>query len=180
MKRMILGFLLLAGILVACEKNDKDTAFGTATIYMPQATAGGRYTVPSGLDSATRNYNIDATGKVNVILGASRSGLQGAGGYAVSVTADADTVAQLITAKILDPAKYVVMPNGLFTLPASLSVPAGKNEGSFYMTMDKAALKNYAGKTLVMGVELGNASAYPLQAGLNKVIVMVEVDKLPL
>lgn len=179
--RYTLPGILLLILLAGCEKDDKDTAFGEAVLYMPQATiAGLRYAVPSGLDSATRNYVIDASGKVNVILGVSRSGLQSYAPCTVTVQTDADTVQQMISDNILDAANHLLMPADVYTLPSSLDIPATGNAATFYLALDPVKLQSYTGKILVLAVKIGNPSAYTVNPAIGKVIILVDVDKLPL
>jgi hypothetical protein len=176
------GLVLLAGAMAGCEKDDRDETFGTASIYMPQATvATNRYAVPAGLDSATYNYKIDQAGdKVNVILGIARSGKQEAGAFAVTVTANPDTVANMISKSVLDPATHIVMPASLYTLPQGATVEAGKTATTFYLSINKTQLKTYAGKKLAIGVFISQPSNYILSPGGDKVIIIVDVNALKL
>ena len=174
--------MLLAAGLAGCEKDDNETTFGTVSIFMPQATvAATRYAVPSGLDSATYNYKIDAAGdKVNVILGIVRSGTQGTEAFSVAVAANADTAAKMISNSVLDPAVHVVMPAGLYTLPTEVKVATGKTGNTFYLSLNKTQLKTYAGKKLVLGVVISQPSNYVITPGTDKVIVIVDVNALKL
>lgn len=178
-------FLLLLALttgMAACEKDDSKQAFGNTNIYMPQATiAANRYTVPSGLDSATYNYKIDVQNdKVNIILGVSRSGRQDAGAFSVDVAANADTINQLMSSGVLDPAMYALLPASVYSLPQKLLVPDGSTSATFYLSVNKTQLKTYAGRKLALAVLIRNPSAYNIMAGIDKVIVIIDVNALKL
>jgi hypothetical protein len=176
--RNIFHAALLLLLASGCEKDDKNAGYGEPLLFIPQATIGGlRYPVPSGLDSATRNFKLEA-GKVKVILGVSRSGLQPLRNATVKLQPDTDTVQAMLNSKALDPAKHMVMPADIFALPATVEL---KGSGAtFYLELDAAKLKNFAGKTLVLAVKLADPSAFALNPAISKVIVLAEVDKLPL
>ncbi|MGN6509381.1 MAG: hypothetical protein ACTHLD_07955 [Chitinophaga sp.] len=179
MKKLCIA-VLFAGLLAAgCEKDDKNTAFGETVLYMPQATVGASYNVPSGADEATRNYKLDeASGKIKVILGVYRSGLGRDGAITVQVGTDADTVQKMITSGTLDAGAHLLMPAAAYSLPDAVNLPAGEGSVPFYLDLDAAELKNYPGKILALAVNIsGDNSVNP---ALRQVLVLVEVDKLPL
>ncbi|MBO9151764.1 BT_3987 domain-containing protein [Chitinophaga sp. GCM10012297] len=173
--------MLLAGLVAAgCEKDDKNTAFGDTVLYMPQATVGASYTVPSGLDAASANYKLDAaSGKVKVILGVYRSGKEQGDAISVQVGTDADTVQKMIASGALDPAKHLAMPTAVYTLPSSVDLPSGAGSAAFYLELDVAALKNYPGKILALAVNI-SAGDNRVSPALRQVLVLVDVNKLPL
>lgn len=180
--KYIAGFAIVAGSLFAasCEKSDSAQDFGSTNIYMPQATvSSGMYLVPSGRDSSSFNYKIDGT-KVNVMLGVYRSGKSVLQAYTVDVVANADTINTLINNKVLDPNTTVVLPSTMYTLPSTLAVKDGDNKTTFYLSIDKAQLKNYPGKKLAIGVKLTNPSKYTLNPALTSTIVVINVDAIPL
>jgi hypothetical protein len=175
---------LLAAVLNGCEKDASSQAFGNdaTQIYMPQATiANLMYAVPAGLDSATYNYKIDAVNnKVNIILGVTASGAHAPGNYTVNVVANTDTINQMITNGVLPAATTQVLPAGIYTLPQTVSVPAGQTAASFYLSIDETQLKTYAGETLGLEVVLNNPSQYVLNTTINKTIILINVSALNL
>jgi hypothetical protein len=182
----ILFIAVVTGIVVcSCEKAASEEAVGFSKIYMPQAIfkSGGatnNYPVPSGSDSSTYNYLIDAKEKkLNIILGAAVSG-PGDGGYSVDIKVDNDTIQQLFTTKVLDTALYKLMPASMYSLPANLEVTGGDRTGTFYLSVDIAQLKldQYIGKYLVLAVELANPSKYELNGAISTTIVIIDVNAL--
>lgn len=173
---------VLSGAIIGCEKDASEEAFGKSVVYLPQAAyANLRYEVPMGKDSATKNYFVDASGeKVNIILGVLRSGMETPAAYSVEVKPLEDTVSKLITNGVFPSATHLVMPSTLYQLPSSVSVPAGSYGTAFYVSLNKAALKSYAGKKLLLAVGISNPSMYQLSPGLNKVIVIIDVNALNL
>ncbi len=185
-----LSILVITVIFVGCEKNDSDEEFGYSNIYIPQAlTSGGtnlNYLVPAGLDSATYNFQIDKkNNKLNVLLGVTRSGKQSLDSYSVKVSTNSDTITQLIGSGGLkvdpDNTKAVVLlPAEAYTLPQTVSVPAGQYGESFYLSVDINQLKTYAGKKVALAVILTNPSMYTLNTAKNKVVIIINVDALHL
>jgi hypothetical protein len=182
----IFAVALIAAVFFAgCEKDDSSAGFGFGYIFMPQATVANKnYLVPQGKDSTNFNYIIEDA-NVKVLLGVSRSGKIDAEAYSVSIKANADTVTQLIANGLIkvdpDKAKVVeLLPADAYTLPQKIDVAAGKVSGSFYLTIDKAKLKTYAGKKVALGVEVNNPSKYMLNQAINKVVVIINVDALKL
>jgi hypothetical protein len=181
------GFLILAAFFFAaltgcCKSDDNGQVFGIPVIYMPQAMQSGGisllYAVPTGLDTATRNYVVDeAQGTLEVILGVSRSGMQAADGYTVKVSADADTVNAAIGAGKL---QAVSLPEKDFSLPTSVDVPAGKNGATFYLSVDLDQLKTFAGKKVAVAVRVSDPSRYTLNKEYSETIVDIDVDALNL
>lgn len=170
----------VAVFAISCEKSDSDQDFGSANIYMPQATvSNGMYAVPTGRDSSNLNYKIEGS-KINVVLGVYRSGKSVLQAYTVNVTANTDTINTLINNKVLDPNTTVVLPSGLYSMPSNISVKDGDNKATFYLSIDKAQLKTYAGKKLAIGVKLTDPSKYTLKPSLSTTIVVINVDALPL
>lgn len=181
MKQSIIIIFLLS--LWACKK-DADS-YGIANIYMPQAlnVSGGinaNYAVPTGTDSSTYNYSIDATNeKLNIILGVAQASTFKAEGYTVNIVTDADTIELLKFNSILDNTT-LLMPASLYTLPASVSVPAGQSEATFSLSLDIAQLKSsdYAGKKLALAVRIKSAGKYGVASNAGVTIVIVDVDAL--
>lgn len=181
MKQSIIIILLLS--LWACKK-DADS-YGIPNIYMPQAlnVSGGisaNYPVPTGTDSSTYNYTIDATNNtLNIILGVAQASTLKPAGFTVNVVTDADTIALLKFNNILD-ANTLLMPASLYTLPGSISVPAGKSEGTFYLSLDIDQLKSsdYEGKKLALAVRLQSTGQNVIASGAAVTIVIVDVDAL--
>jgi hypothetical protein len=181
MKQSIIIIFLLS--LWACKK-DADS-YGIANIYMPQAlnVSGGinaNYAVPTGTDSSTYNYSIDAsTGKLNIILGVAQASTYKSEGYSVNILTDADTIALLKFNSILDN-KTMLMPASLYTLPASVSVPAGQSAATFSLALDIEQLKSseYEGKKLALAVKIQSTGKYAVASNAAVTIVIVDVDAL--
>jgi hypothetical protein len=167
-----------------CEKDASSQGFGNdkAQIFMPQANIASLiYAVPSGLDSATYNYKIDAqNNKVNIILGVAASGAQALSAYTVNVVANTDTINQMISSGALPAATTVVLPSSIYTLPATVTVTSGLSAAPFYLSIDKTQLKTYAGKTMALEVLINNPSKYTVNTSINKAIILINVNALNL
>ncbi|MCS3797578.1 DUF5013 domain-containing protein [Niastella sp. OAS944] len=181
----LLAIITTATIISSCEKAASEKDYGFSKIFMPQAIfkSGGtsiNYPVPSGTDSSTYNYEIDAKEKkLNVILGATLSGVNNEG-FSVDIKVDNDTIQQLLTTNVLDPALYKILPASMYSLPASLEVAKGALSGTFNLSVDIPQLKldQYIGKFLVLAVKLANPSKYELNGALSTTIVVIDVNAL--
>ena len=174
---MALLFVLLSG----CDK--KSTNYGLNVIYMPtSAVSGGlnlNYTVPAGLDSATYNFTKDSiTNKVTVFLGVLVSGQKASHGFTVNVSVNKDTTNQIIASGSI--ANAMLLPDNLYTLPASVTVPANTNQASFALQInDYNALKTACkGKMALLTVVVSNPTFYSLNNLTNKTVVIIDVNKL--
>ncbi len=181
-------FLLLSAILSisACKKADSELDYGTTTIYMPQAVirSGGvnnQYPVPTGTDSSTWNYRIDAArSRMDISMGAALSG-PGSDAFSVEVRANNDTIQQLLAAGVFNPATHMLMPASMYTLPVKVEAVKGARAGFFKISVDYKALKTaaYAGKFLLLAVKFANPTTYQLNASLSSAIVVIDVMKIP-
>lgn len=179
----LLLIVLTTVLLLSCEKNDQDQDYGDPKIFIPQSLTSGsnlNYFVPKGLDSASRNYIIDVTNnQVNVLLGVYRSGKVNDDSYSVNISTRPDTINTLIASNLLT--NTVLLPEGLYKLPSSVTVPDGKNATSFYLAINSSLLKaNYSGKRVALAVAATNASKFSLSPVNNKVIVIIDVNALKL
>lgn len=181
-QRVFLILAILFALLSGCDKDPVVRSVGDNVIYMPQAAyANMRYEVPSGLDSATRNYKVvDSENKVHIILGVLRSGSQPPEEFSVQIKPLEDTASALIDNGTFPAATTSVMPASIYELPATVTVPGNKYGATFYLSVDKAKLKSYAGKKLLLGVGIEKASRFSINSKLDKVIIIVDVNGLKL
>jgi hypothetical protein len=164
--------------LSSCAKGDGDKDYGVEKVYIPQAMADGGitnvYNVPSGEGEYTYNFAIKEE-TVEVFLGVLRSGKQAGQAFSVDVVVNDETSAAQ-AAKL----GAEVMNAGMYTLPEKVSVAAGTNSKTFNLSLNKAALKEQAGKKLVLCVGLANCTAYEISEKAAEVTVLVNVDALNL
>ena len=181
--------LIVTIAFVSCEKIDSDKAFGYSQIFIPQSTVSGgqnlHYLVPTGANKDTYNFKVDTLGnKVNVLLGVSRSGLEAYDTYTVNIETCTDTINTLIANGGINTVASAIpvqlLPETVYTLPASVSVPAGKYSESFYLEIKLDVLKTYVGQKVALCIAITNPTKYTLSATNNKVIVLIDVDKLKL
>jgi hypothetical protein len=165
--------------------------FGIASIYMPQSMQSGNpasivYNVPAGMDSATYNYVIDTpNNKVNIVLGVLRSGKIANEAYSVTVLTNTDTINAAIANSSLvgnpDPgAPIVLLPASAYSLPATVAVPNGSNQATFWLSVDKDQLKSFSGNKVALAVYLTKPSRYQLNSVHSQTIVLIDVAALHL
>ena len=164
--------------LSSCAKGDGDKDYGVEKVYIPQAMADGGitnvYNVPSGEGEYTYNFAIEEE-TVEVYLGVLRSGKQSGKAFTVDIVVNDENSAAQATklgAEVMDP--------GMYTLPEQVSVAAGSNSKTFHLSLNKAALKEQAGKKLVLCVGLANCTAYEISEKAADVTILVNVNALNL
>lgn len=184
----IISCLLPVTLLVSCQKDDSAKDYGTPLIYMPQSInvslgTNANYLVPTSSNALSpegMNYvSDDDNNKTNVILGASLSGTAG-GAYSVDIKVNPDTIQQLLSNGTFNDS-YVAMPASVYTIPTRLDV-LGNGSGTFYLMVDNGVLTNpaYAGKHLLLAVEIANPSRYDLNKSRATTIVDFSIpDLLP-
>ena len=164
--------------LSSCAKGDGDKDYGVEKVYIPQSMADGGisnvYNVPSGEGEYTYNFAIEAE-TVEVFLGVMRSGKQSGEAFSVDVVVNDETSAAQ-AAKL----GAEVMDASIYTLPEKVSVAAGSNSKTFHLSLNKAALKEQAGKKLVLCVGLANCTAYEISEKAAEVTILVNVNALNL
>lgn len=179
-------FLSVIMAISACNKADSELDYGTTSIYMPQAVirSGGvnnQYPVPTGTDSSTWNYRIDAArSRMDISMGAALSG-PGSEAFSVEVRANTDTIQQLLAAGVFNPATHMLMPASMYTMPVKVDGVKGARAGFFKLSVDYKALKTaaYAGKFLLLAVKFANPTTYQLNPPLSSAIVVIDVMKIP-
>lgn len=185
-RRIIYSLLsILVVTALSCKKEDSKKEYGFSKIYMPQAiiASGGtdnNYPVPAGVDSSTYNYIVDkANNKVHIILGAALSG-PASGAFSVDISVNTDTIQKLLTNGTYNSATYLAMPAAMYTIPTKLNVAEGSNGGVFRLSLDIDQLKStaYAGKFLLLAVNISNPTRYELNKSLSTTIVVLDVNSL--
>ncbi|MDP4240697.1 MAG: hypothetical protein Q8904_14635 [Bacteroidota bacterium] len=171
--------LLTIFVYISCEKSDNQQSWGQSKIYMPQSsiTNGGssnNYAVP--MNNGISNYLLDTVkNTIDIDLGVYRSGLEALQSYSVKVAADVDTTNKIIAGGSIPNA--VLLPADVYTLPTSVSVPDGKREAAFHLTIDRAKLianyGSYYNKKLILTVRISNPSRYVINQSLSKTIIVI-------
>ena len=175
---VLFGFILASALFFSsCEEDDNKKEWGYSLIYMPQASIlnGGLvnndYPVPLNNNAATKNYELDETGKIlKIYLGVYRAGLEKLESYSVQIAVDAAATAAAATAS-----NRVVLPEGSYTLPAQITVPKGEREANFLLTVDLNKLdESYATRRIVLVVGISNPTRYELNEDLSKTTVVID------
>ena len=173
-KYCVLVIAVCAGfIFKACKR--EVPMYGDAYIYMPQATASGglsnMYIVPSGGGALTYNLKPD-NGKIEIVLGVSRSGTEQGKDFTVDVAARNDETNNFISSGVLPNA--VALPEGSYSLPAQVTA-TGSNHATFYLSVDSAMLMNDLSYRAEAGIAVGisNATAYTISDNNITMVVIV-------
>lgn len=174
-----------------CEKEAGSLDYGAPVIYMPQSLQSGTstsivYNVPTGYDAATYNFVIDTpNNKLDIILGVLRSGKVANDAFSVAILTNPDTVTAAIANGSLvgspDPTDSIVLlPSSAYSLPATVSVPSGSNQATFYLSVDIGQLQALSGKKAALAVYLDKPTTYPLNPANSETIVVIDVNALNL
>jgi hypothetical protein len=167
--------------LYSCTKDsDNLNEWGNPWIYMPQAAVlnGGSTNVfPVPNTGPSKNFVLDTIeNSIKIILGVTRSGLQKFEPYTVDVAADIHSTDSIISSNSVS--NGIKLSSEVFSLPENVSVPAGSNGNSFYLTIDRKKLLDlygsFYGKKFVLVVRISNPTAYELNPKLSQTIVVID------
>lgn len=157
-----------AGLLAAsCEKADSDKPWGNALIYMPQANYSP-YTVPNSGDETNVNQNWRfEDDRVLIFLGVYRAGLEELEEYSVNISTGTEVLENT-----------TLLPASEYTLPSSVTCPAGKRDATFYLSVDLAFLQANSATDYSLRVTISDPSRYSLNENLCSTDVFIDTDAL--
>lgn len=160
---------LMIVTLFSCGEADSEKEWGSARIYMPQATYGNnKYIVPNGGTIAQHNLNYAVSGdRVNIFLGVYRSGLMALEAYSVKINWSNPSQAG-----------YTCLPEGVFTLPEQVSVISGNREKTFYLSVDLNFLRDNKGTNYSLAVSLSDPTNYSLNTDVSTTFVLINTTLL--
>lgn len=171
-------------VVVSCEYNEvvDNVDFPEQTIYMP-AAINGVYDISVKIDpvaspteGAVGRYTIDNNAnKLNVQLGAYRSGVSKEGDFTVDITFNNDSVSQMISSGQLQSTE--VFPLEKASLPTSIKVTDGKDFATFNLGIDIDFVKNNPDKQYAIGVKI-SSSERKVNTKLGTTIVLVKTSSL--
>ena len=166
---LIVWLPLIMVTFCSCGEADSEKEWGSARIYMPQATYGdNKYIVPNDGTATQHNLNYAVSGdRVNIFLGVYRSGLTALEAYSVKISSgDAGQ------------SGYTHLPEDVFTLPESVSVTAGNREKIFYLSVDLNFLRNNKGTNYSLAVSLSEPTNYELNPDISSSFVLINTTLL--
>ncbi len=177
--------LISSLLIISCNKEiENKVEWGSALVYMPQAAVlnGGtnnNYPVPLNNNPAARNYVLDSVGNtMNIVLSATRSGLQPLESFTVNVESYVDTTIQILSSGAI--ANGVLLPQDLYTLPNEVTVDNGQREKIFFLSINTRKLmdeyQKYIDKQLVLtiGITTSPKSNIVLNQQLSKTVVIID------
>jgi len=183
-RSIVFAFVVLFAIaLTNCKEGDGQADYGFGVIYIPQATFTGldnTFPVPGGGGPNTYNYKVDNSGgKLNIILGVLRAGkIADAGGFTVDVLVSTGETNEAIASGEIRNAE--ALPSSMYTMDNKVTVEAGKNSASFYLSVDINQLLDGAneGKNLVLAVAIANPTDFELSETNTSVVVIIDVEAM--
>lgn len=172
-----------------CEPTDANKDYGFPKIYIPQATVTGldnTYPVPNG----PFNQNVAYTcyyedGKLNIALGVVRAGaLADQKAFTVDLSVSQSETDRKLSSYSEAGTPAMALPVDLCSIPGKISVPAGDNTGTCYLSVDfeKLALRmdelveDDVYKLLVLGLEISNPTEYYLSETNTSVVVVIDLN----
>ena len=186
-KKLSFFALLSAFVFAGCE-NDSDMDYGFPLRYMPQATITGldnTYPIPSGPIEEYSTYSCYyENGHLNIALGALRAGkIADAKGFSVAIRVSPSETAEAVAKLQGEGVDAMALPN-VYTLPGSITVEAGKNSGSTYLSINMnqlAQVSEIVGednkwKILVLAVEIADPSEYELADTNTSVVINIDLN----
>ena len=190
--RKNLLFLIMAAmafILAGCEPSDAEKDYGFPKIYIPQATVTGldnTYPIPNGpLDQNKSYVCYFENGKLNIALGVVRAGaLADEKAFTVDLNISDTETERKIAEDEGKETPVAELPVNLCTIPDKISVKAGENTGTCYISVDLNALSSQTSsllvdgiyKLLVLGLEISNPTEYELAETNTSVVIVLDLN----
>ena len=170
LKNIIKNGLCLSALAMTCLLSSckyEEVVLGTypdALVYLP-ASVNGVYNVNTISPTGAR-YVVDlAAKKLNIPLGAARSGLTRNGEVTVNLTPNVDTINKLIANSKLTETN--LLPSANFTLPTSATIESSKDAVPFNLSLDLDYLRNNATKKFAVAVSTTNLSCCDCMSDLK-------------
>lgn len=188
--KKILTFILVAlaaTALTSCEEGDSQKDLGFPVIYIPQAAYTGldnSYPVPAGPLSQYRSCNCSVKdGRLDIILGVTRAGfIADKKGFSVSLGECRSETDRKLAEYEENGTPAMALPEGTFSFPSKIEVPAGESEATCMVSVDLGALAAHKAeivdgescKLLLLGLEITNPSAYELAESNTNVVIVID------
>jgi hypothetical protein len=177
--KILIGVFIVALTFSSCEYLEvADAPYPEQTIYMPAAVRG-IYDVSVeyntyGLPTSGNPYRYVIEGaSFNVPLGIYRAGADNKGGFTVNITADTDTITDLVTAGTL--AGVEVLPSTEFSLPSSVEVVDGEEIAVFNLSVQLDFLQNNPGTQYAIGVSI-TSTERKVNTDYSTTVVLISAD----
>ena len=185
----VLAIAIMAMTMIGCEQSDANKDYGFPVIYIPQATITGMdnsYPIPYGAFGQNTKYTCYyKEGKLNIALGVVRAGkLADEKAFTVDLGVSESETAKKVQELTGKETPVTELPVSVCTIPEKISVPAGDNTGTCYVSVDLQALSaNKASimegevyKQLVLGLEISNPTEYELAETNTSVIIILNLN----
>lgn len=172
-----LAMVLMLLTTISC----KDEIYGVVTqekvkVYLPWAQ--GESHLYSVLDSGT--VLIDTIfNTVNFPIPVLRGGFMKNETFTVNTSKDDANVNSLLASGAL-PDTVMLLPSDRYTLDAQtkLTDSAFQNRGTVMPMLKIANLNDFSGKTIAIGIKISDASKFGINENQNRVVILIDVDKL--
>ena len=185
----VLAIAVMAMTMVGCEPSDANKDYGFPLIYIPQATVTGldnSYPIPNGPFGQNTKYTCYyEDGKLNIALGVVRAGkLADEKAFTVDLGVSENETTKKVDELVGKETPAAALPVSVCSIPEKISVPAGDNTGTCYVSVDLQALSaNKASimegevyKQLVLGLEITNPTEYELAETNTSVIIILNLN----
>ena len=146
----------LALSAASCSYNQVvDANYPAANVYLPAAVNGFYLINNISLPNTPYRYVVDLEKrKFNVPLAVYRSGTNNAGALTIQITADNDTVNNLISHG--DLTSTALLPASAYTVAPSVELNNGKEIASFDLGIDLDYLLSHAGEQVALCLSISN------------------------
>lgn len=156
---------IVMALALSCQKADSDLEWGTALVYMPQAS-NNPYVIPGSGSTATYELDQD-TRLLKVYLGVYRSGLQPLEEYKVNLYSTQNKIKGTL---LLDPKYYFY--------PLSLTCPDGSRDVPFCLEVNLDYLLQNRKKEFSLEIGIDTPSRYQLNEELSLTTILISVPEL--
>jgi hypothetical protein len=180
--KFLIAILGVSLMMVSCEHQEiADANYPDQLIYMPAANYNPYKidAVPETRGSSpTPGYPVrfltdNVMRKFNVLLGVYRSGIDNKGSFKINISANTDTVTNLIASGGL-PAGTQLLPNKEYTMVSSVMMNNGEELAKFELSINlDFLLTNYPGGKFALGIGISSTDR-ETNPNLETTIVLVD------
>lgn len=155
--RLGLACVGMGFLLSSCQYEELAEAdYPKPVLYLP-AARNGVFAIASLPTPGAYRFTVNVDAKTVIVpLSVHRGGVSAAGEVPVTITANPDTVNQLINLNTVL-ANTVALPADKFSLPPSVTIAAGENTALFDLRIDLAYLLANPAKKLAVGVSIASS-----------------------
>jgi len=180
--RLFFVFFISVGLFACDYEEFQDADYPDSMLYMPTSYSGiynvaeESDTVSVPTDGAPSRYYFDeANATLEIPLGVYRGGINLAGSFAVAITADTDTVNQMISSFEFE--GTTILPESAFSIPGEVTIASGQESVKFNLSIKMDFINSHQSEKFAIGIGITSEEA-EVNPELKTTIVFLDVAQI--